>query len=464
MIKSRILLILFFIGCIVMLNMSASEANNGMENIAFGAKSAGMGGTSIAVGDDTTVMNTNPAAISKVYNGRVDMNLEMMFPFFSFQNKDAMGTSTLNDTKGESPIYLIPSAGLVIHKKKSAWSFGLGMYNEGGMGTDYGNLKVDNRFLEMLPVGSPNFSNMEYFSSFGYMKLTPTVSYKITDKISVGISPQYGYAMMRMKMPFFMDQAGGGPMGDQPNGRPDTLFAADMQGKDTFVPSAKIGLLYNFYNMMGFGIAYTTPADIKLKGDAVMTAPISEMGGMIPAQARMEGDLEMKIGWPQSVKAGMFMRIKQMGGMLMAVDVEWLNWSHYYDSIPVKLSNVTMNGMPQPDQEFKMNTKWKDQWVYKVGFEYPATENLKLRMGYAYGKNPVPPEGALAIMNPFVEHHITGGLGYEISNNFEFNMAMVYGVNKDVKVGTNHNISPDMMNSKTGMEFISMSMMVSYKW
>jgi long-chain fatty acid transport protein len=442
---------------------SALYANNGMENISFGAKSAGMGGTSVGVGDDTTVMNTNPAAISKIDGGRVDMSLEMMFPFFSFENKDAMGTSTLNDTNGKNPIYLIPSMGVAYHKKDSKWSFGVGMYNEGGTGTDYGVLKVDNRFLEMLPAGTPDFSNTEYFSQFGYMKVAPTVAYNITDKISIGVSPQIGYSMMRMKMPFFMDQAGGGSMGMEPNGRPDTLFNADMDGHAWSV-SGKIGILYNFYNMYGFGLAYTTPTDINLKGDAVMVAPVAQMGGMIPVQSRMTGDLDMKIGWPQSVKAGMFMRMKPLGGMMMAVDVEWLNWSKYYKEIPVKLTNVEMNGMPMPDNEFKMKLGWKDQWVYKVGFEYPATENLKLRMGYAYGKNPVPSEGALAIMNPFVEHHITGGLGYEINDHFEFNMAMVYGFNKDVKVGQNHNISPDMMNSKTGMEFFSMAMMISYKW
>ncbi len=453
--KTRIFLVLaatFFL----IWSVAISEANNGMENVSYGAKSAGRGGTAVAVGDDTTAMNVNPATISKIDGGRVDMNLEMMFPFFSFENKDAMGTGTLNDTNGQKPIYLIPSMGFAYHKKDSKWSFGIGMFNEGGTGTDYGVLKVDNRFLQMLPAGSPGFSNIEYFSNFGYMKLTPTVAYSVTDRISVAISPNLGYAMMRMKMPFFMDQS--------EDGIPDTLFAADMNGKDNFVPSAKIGVLYNFYNMYGFGIAYTTPADINLKGDAVMTAPIAEMGGMIPAQARMTGDLEMKIGWPQSVKAGMFMRMSFLKGMMMALDVEWLNWSDYYDSIPVKLTNVKMNGMAQPDQEFKMNTGWDDQWVYKVGFEYPATDNLKLRMGYTYGKNPVPSKGALAIMNPFVEHHITGGLGYEIGDSFEFNMAMVYGFNKDVKVGNKHNIGPDMMNSTTGMEFLSMAMMVSYKW
>jgi len=440
MIKSRILLTLFFIGCIVMLNMSASEANNGMENIGFGAKSQGMGGTSIAVGDDTAVMNTNPAAISKVEGGRIDMGLEMMFPFFSFKNP-------VEDTDGKRPIYLIPVAGVAYHKKESKWAFGLGMFNEGGTGTDYGVLRVDN---DVLGPGI-GITNIEYFSNFGFMKLTPTVTYKITDRISVGVTPNIGYAMMRMKMPFFEPTM-------------NRFWAADMDGNDiTF--SGKIGLLYNVDNRYGFGIAYTTPTDINLEGDVTMTTPTGDMSGMgFPQQSVMQGDLKMEIGWPQSVKAGTFLRVKQLREMVIAFDVEWLNWSDYYKEIPVTMTHVTFNGVPQPNRKFKMKTDWEDQWVFKLGAEYPATKNLNLRMGYIYGKNPVPSRGALAIMNPFVEHHITGGAGYKINDNFEFNMALVYGFNKDVNVGPTHNFAPDMRNSTTGMEFISMSMMVSYKW
>ena len=51
---------------LMIFNPTSTNANSGMENIAYGARSAGMGGTSIAVGDDTTVMNTNPAAISRI--------------------------------------------------------------------------------------------------------------------------------------------------------------------------------------------------------------------------------------------------------------------------------------------------------------------------------------------------------------------------------------------------------------
>lgn len=455
--KKRLgLTILFGVCFLSILGSRISQANTGMENISYGAKSAGMGGTAVAVGDDSTAMNVNPATISKIVGGRIDMNLEMMFPFFSFENKDATGTAILNDTNGKTPIYLIPSAGFVYHKKGSRWSFGLGMFNEGGTGTDYGILRVDNRFLEMLPAGAPSYSNVEYFSNLGYMKLTPTVSYNVTERLAIAISPQVGYSTMRMKMPFFMDQ--------NRNRIPDTLFAADMDG-DAFSLGAKMGILYKFSEDFALGIAYSTPVDIHLKGDATMAAPIAQMGGMIPALSIMKGDLEMDIGWPQSVKAGIFWKMAFLNRMLLAFDVEWFDWSHYFDSIPVKLKNVTMNGTPQPDRKFKMDLRWKDQWVFKLGLEYPATDKLKLRTGYVYGKNPISSsQGVLAVMNPFVEHHITGGMGYQISDHFELNMALIYGVNKNEKVGARHSMSPDMMNSTTGMEFLSTSLMLSYKW
>ncbi|MDZ7696201.1 MAG: outer membrane protein transport protein [Deltaproteobacteria bacterium] len=422
----------------ILLYPAAVCANAGMENIAYSAKSAGMGGTSIAVGDDTSVMNTNPAAISKIDGRRIDMNIETMFPMFSFENP-------VNDTDGNHPIYLIPSAGLVWHDPESRWSFGMGMYNEGGTGTDYGLLRVNN---DVMGSGI-GITDIEYYSQFGYMKVTPTVAYTLTDTLSVALSPNVGYSTMRIKMPFYEPSM-------------NRFWAADMDGDDISL-SARVGLLYKPSDDLGFGIAYATPADIDIKGDVTMTAPTGDIPGM-PQQSLMKGDLEMNIGWPQSIKAGVFRRMKGLGGLLLAFDVEWLNWSAYYDKIPVKMTRVTLNGSPTSDRTFEMRTDWNDQWVFKLGVEYPVTERLSLRTGYVYGKNPVPPQGALAVMNPFVEHHITGGLGYSIGNHFEFNASVVYGIQNDVEVGDSHNISPDMVNSTTGMEFVSMSMMLSYKW
>ena len=413
-------------------------ANTGMENVAYGAKSAGMGGTSIAVGDDATVMNTNPASISRTLGGRIDMNMEVMFPMFSFQNP-------LNDTAGNHPVYPIPSAGLVYHSHGSRWSFGIGMFNEGGTGTDYGKLAVDNDVLGP----SIGLTRVRYFSQFGYMKLTPTVALEISDGISVGVSPQLGYSRMKMEMPFFEPSM-------------NRFWAAQMEADSPSV-GVKVGLLYRVSDRYGVGVAYSSTTDIRLKGDLYMATPTGDLPGM-PKRSVMKGDLEMDMGWPQSLKFGGFVKLQTLGGMVVASDVEWLDWSHYYGEIPLRMREVTLNGRRQPARSFTMGTGWADQWVFKLGLEYPVTERFRIRGGYVYGKNPAKSEGALAVMNPFVEHHLTAGVGYDLSRRVELNGSVVYGLNKTLSVGRYHPFAPDMMNSRTGMEFVSLSLMLSYKW
>lgn len=434
--KLRVLLVAAQLG--VMACAGLVWANTGMENIAYGAKSAGMGGTSVAVGDDTTVMNTNPASISKVQGARIDMNMEVMFPMFSYQNP-------LNDTNGNHPIYLIPSAGFVYHSQGSRWSFGIGMFNEGGTGTDYGKLAVNNS------VFGPSVatSRVEYFSQFGYMKLTPTVALDIWDGISVGLSPQLGYSSMKMKMPFLEPSM-------------NKFWAAEMEA-DAISVGVKVGLLYSVSDRYGLGAAYSSPTDIRLKGDLFMAAPTGELPGM-PKRSRMKGDLEMHMGWPQSIKLGGFVRLQALGGILVASDLEWLDWSHYYGEIPVTMKGVVLNGRSRPARNFTMPTRWMDQWVFKLGVEYPLTERLRIRGGYVYGRNPATSEGALAVMNPFVEHHLTAGLGYDLSSRVEINGSVVYGLNNTLSVGRYHFFAPDMKDSRTGMEFVSLSLMISYKW
>jgi long-subunit fatty acid transport protein len=67
-------------------------------------------------------------------------------------------------------------------------------------------------------------------------------------------------------------------------------------------------------------------------------------------------------------------------------------------------------------------------------------------------------------MNPIVENHVTFGAGLALQKNFEFNAGAVVGLNKDVRVGAAHNFAPDMLDSTTGMKFISLLIQLSYRW
>ncbi|MDZ7663304.1 OmpP1/FadL family transporter [Thiohalophilus sp.] len=407
---------------------ASAQANIGMENVGFSARSIGMGGTSIAVGEDTSVMNTNPAALSRVNLGRIDLNAGMMVPDFGFRNG-------VNSSEGQDKIYMLMSASFA-KRINDRITLGIGMFNEGGQGTDYGILNVNSNFLEGGALGCGTACPAEYSSEFGYMVLTPSLAYQVNRELSVGLSAQVGYGMMRMKMPFFMNM--------NTNPQPDVLQAADMDGNDTNF-RAKLGVLYDAGGW-GVGAAYTSKADLDLSGDATLVNLDNNSISRMP--------VEMRLGWPSSFKIGGYMDMRAMNMPLVTFEVQRTNWSEYLDSVPVSMGGMAM----------AMNTDWEDQTAYRLGLEYGITNDWDARMGFTYGKNPVPDAGILPIMNPIVEKHITMGVGYHGLKNLDFNAAMEFGLDETQTGDMPHNIAPDVMNAEVDMGYWAMMMQVGYTW
>jgi long-subunit fatty acid transport protein len=266
--------------------------------------------------------------------------------------------------------------------------------------------------------------------------------------LSLGISPQIGYGMLRMKMPF------ANPMLSR-------FGAADMDGTDTNF-RLKLGLAYSAGGSYGFGMAWTSKAAINADGNVTITTPTGDIGGGMPAQSIMRGKSLMQVGWPSSLKVGAFYDAGRNGRI--TAEVQRVRWSEYFSSMPVSFTGVTFNGMAMPDQTFRMNIGMQDQTALRVGYEYPLNPAVTLRGGWAHGKNPIPAQGIIPIFNPIVEDHVTFGLGYQAGKNFEFNLGMVRGLNNTVTGATVHAVSPDAANSQTDMAFWSMAFQLSYKW
>ncbi len=419
------------LGLALLTAATAASANIGMENVGFSAKSMGRAGTNIAVGDDASVMNTNPALLANIRAARADANVEMMFPEFGYRN-------TANDSDGKSPIYVMPSLGYA-RRINERLVLGIAMFNEGGTGTDYGVLNVDNTlFGAGKSPASPNIDGVEHFSEFGYMIVTPTVAYQIADGLHLGLSPQIGYGMLRMKMPMPMDLSGIGV-------GPFEFGAVDMDGSDVNF-RAKLGLYYDG-GRYGLGLAYTTEAALDAEGDVTVTSP---------SMGIMRGKGLMKIGWPASLKAGVYYDAGSLGRI--TAEVQRVEWSKYFSAVPV---TWTFPGGMQ--QSFTMDVGMKDQTAWRLGYEYPLNAAVTLRAGWTHGKNPIPSTGIIAIFNPIVEDHLTFGLGYQGGKSFEFNMAVVRGLNNTLTGASSHPF-PDAANSQTDMAFWSMVMQLSYKW
>jgi len=68
---------------------------------------------------------------------------------------------------------------------------------------------------------------------------------------------------------------------------------------------------------------------------------------------------------------------------------------------------------------------WRNQWVFALGSEYSCNKRLKLRLGYNYGRSPIPDDVifANALFPVIVEHHATMGFSYMLKENLSLDFS-----------------------------------------
>ncbi len=68
---------------------------------------------------------------------------------------------------------------------------------------------------------------------------------------------------------------------------------------------------------------------------------------------------------------------------------------------------------------------WQDIWTLALGGQYKVTQRFSVRGGYNYSDNPIPTnQQFFNVFAPaIVQHHITFGLGFDVTPDFAINSA-----------------------------------------
>jgi long-chain fatty acid transport protein len=124
-------------------------------------------------------------------------------------------------------------------------------------------------------------------------------------------------------------------------------------------------------------------------------------------------------------------------GLTLAADAKWINWSDAVKRPVLKLSSPDSAGVPANiEVPFAMN--WDDQWVFAIGVEYAINPVHTVRVGYNYGKSPVPDDFVNPLFPAIVEQHAT--LGYAATmGRWIFDLAYEHAFEKSQ---TNLNATP----------------------
>jgi len=384
-------------------------ATNGYFSHGYGMKGSGMGGVSTAMTRDTFGGANNPATMVWVGNG-MDIGAAWFNPERSASRSGATDT-TMNagQIDSGSTDFLIPEFGYN-HMLNPNMSFGVTVYGNGGMNTDYpgGQLPYGGTcgngagtgFNPVQTAGS-TYNILCGSGDLGVdlmqLIIAPTWSYKINANHSVGVSPLLAY--QRFKADGIQSFTG---------------FSADStkltnNGYDT---STGAGLRIGWYGRMSdtvsLGAAYSTK---------IAMSKFDKYAGLFAEQ----GDFDI----PSNYNLGVAFKVSPT--TLLGIDYQKIKYTDVKSvSNPSTNYAGTTTGSLGPSDGRGFG--WGDIDVWKVGVEHQYSKNLVLRAGIDKSDNPITSRDVtFNILAPgVVENHYSVGFTLAMDKTTELTGAYTY--------------------------------------
>jgi long-subunit fatty acid transport protein len=485
---------------------SVSNSQDGTRSIGYSTRAIGRGGTEIGFFDSPSLMLTNPGGLSFITSSMLAANGIFMIPPPKFKNyKNVNGvtnTTILNDAEGEKNLYVLPSLSYIHKLNKSKFTLGAGAITSGGMGADF----MLNH--ELFKDASGNYVQQKYHSRFAIIESGISIAYLITPEFSAGISGEFVYSQLEFTNPFSLSptvmkgqatptmtfgQMFAAPRSYGGLNYKEVTSSAEMKGLKSYTFSGKAGIAYKFNDGFSIGASYSAAIPLRFKNGTStldMTAQFTDASGRavqnvmarypeITVQAAKDSvtrsflqmgidatkgfvsayDIENSFEAPQSFGIGLM--YSPIPKLKFGLDFEWINWSKSFDKMTLTLRNGTnaninkmlaAGGTGQADLIIDFLLNWKDAVILKFGGEYEFSDKFTVRLGYAYGSNPIPTTTIIPIIPAILEHHFMGGFSYYITKNFVTNVAFEYGLNHTLTASNPSLIAAEYNNSQASLK------------
>jgi long-chain fatty acid transport protein len=284
---------------------------------------------------------------------------------------------------------------------------GIGVFSVAGLGTKY----------------DASLYNGPHSDSYQMLRVAPALAYKVNEFLSAGVTVNAMWAQLQY------DVASGAPFGQAPH---DTASA--------FGIGATLGVKVTPLRELAVGLAYETRSHFQ---DFSFDVPAGTRLTPVGPASFPAGTDKLQFDQPAVASAGVAYRV--VAPLLVAVEVQWINWSDTFGrNLPKYTSDNTKTG------SLPLNTHWSDQVVYKVGAEAAASRALKVRAGFSHGKTPLDSGRAVEnILLPAVtEDHFTAGLGWNATSALTVNVAGMYSPRARV---SGSNLAQGIVSYQTSM-------------
>ena len=298
----------------------------------------------VAEANDAESAFAAPAGMARLQGNHITIQTMYASPQANFDVDESLTQVGGGDPDlGEDPI-IIPSL-YYVHQLNDRWHAGVSLTVPSGFGSDYGS------------EWAGRYETVDF--SLVYIALSPVLSYRINDKLSVGggLGINYTEETSEVKIPQGPNQS-------------DGKISSDLDGIGV---SVTLSMLYQFTERTRAGIAWTSDSDADLEGN-VRLRNLSPVFDEVATRLGIKDiNTELTNTLPQRVLAGVYHEFES--GNYFTIDTMWMKFSDF------SVSDIELNGnnvnVSAPDI-------YNDIWAFTAGMGFPINERMTYKVGAMY--------------------------------------------------------------------------------
>ena len=352
-----------------------------VDTYGIGAKATALGGAFAAYADDPFAIYYNPAGITQIERPVVSLGTHLIKPsmyVYGYQVTGVMVPPAAGpqDFQDHSSTLVVPHAGFVMPVSKTVTA-GIALYVPYGLDVKWGGTPSD--------VGSYN----AYHSWYRREVVTPTVAYRLTDTLSVGVGLSLGKSKAGVERLAFAPFI---------SGLHNRQIETDMSDEMNY--SLNVGFLYKPTKKLAAGLTYRGRTSTKFEGTTravglsegdtvVLNVPGGPFTGTVHNTVV---NAQTEIDHPEQLQLGI--RCLPVERLSFEVDVVWTRWSRidgYTVTFDKKFLDVTGFPVGNPGKMSEYFPRdWKDTTQVRFGVEWQVNKILALRGSYFYDPSPIP--------------------------------------------------------------------------
>lgn len=329
---------------------------------------------------------TNPAAMTYLEDEQIMAGLQVILPKIEFSLESA-GTSG-DDGGNAGEIAPVPSF-FYVRPLSDQWRFGFSVAGTMGGGYNYGDNFAGRYAVKEVELGA--------------LSMTPSLGYRVNDKLSVGAGMSVIYTSMYQEIAINNP----GPLADG-NAVFDDLDDFGFQGI--------LSMTYEISDRVLLGVVYRSELDTELEGDL----KLRNVAGL----GNRNGDLSIDWTSPQWLDIGL--RYKVSDNTLLFLNAGWQEWSVFSKNyITVDTAGPTLTPV--------LNRNWDDTWYAGIAVAHQLDDHSMFSLGMSYDSSPVDDEDRTLDLALDETWKFSGSYGW-MADKFDFSLGATLYVMGDSSV------------------------------